>query len=135
QLHERPRPGCGHLRQGESRGYFAADAHRWLDGLHVRNAQHPAAHTLRAEEPAAAEGLRWRVAGPEAKFHAGGTLPAACATAARVVNAMAAINATHDRGVKSGVAAANAPHADFPIQNLLFACFRRAGTGEDFRGG
>jgi len=48
---------------------------------------------------------------------------------------MAAINATHDPGLKSWVAAANAPYTDFPIQNLPFACFRRAGAGEDFRGG
>jgi fumarylacetoacetase len=48
---------------------------------------------------------------------------------------MAAINATHDPGLKSWVAAANAPHTDFPIQNLPFACFRRAGAGEAFRGG
>jgi fumarylacetoacetase len=48
---------------------------------------------------------------------------------------MAAINATHDPGLKSWVASANTADTDFPIQNLPFACFRRAGAGEDFRGG
>ena len=59
----------------------------------------------------------------------------ACATAARIVSATAGINATHDPGLKSWVAAANTPDTDFPIQNLPFASFRRAGRGEEFRGG
>jgi fumarylacetoacetase len=44
-------------------------------------------------------------------------------------------NATHDPALKSWVDSANHPHADFPIQNLPFAVFRRAGSGEAFRGG
>jgi len=51
------------------------------------------------------------------------------------VSAPAGINATHDPALKSWVSAANAPDADFPIQNLPFASFRRAGSGEVFRGG
>ena len=39
------------------------------------------------------------------------------------------------RDCKSWVAAANTPDTDFPIQNLPFASFRRAGRGEEFRGG
>jgi fumarylacetoacetase len=45
------------------------------------------------------------------------------------------LNATHDPALKSWVAAANLPGGDFPIQNLPFAIFRRAGTPEPFRGG
>jgi fumarylacetoacetase len=45
------------------------------------------------------------------------------------------INATHDPALKSWVASANEADAGFPIQNLPFAVFRRAGASEDFRGG
>ncbi len=45
------------------------------------------------------------------------------------------LNETHDPALKSWVDAANAPGADFPIQNLPFAVFRRKGTSEAFRGG
>jgi fumarylacetoacetase len=45
------------------------------------------------------------------------------------------LNATHDPALKSWVASANAPGSDFPLQNLPFAAFRRAGNGEGFRGG
>jgi fumarylacetoacetase len=44
------------------------------------------------------------------------------------------IDATHDPDLKSWVESANQPDADFPIQNLPFAVFRRAGRGESFRG-
>jgi len=44
-------------------------------------------------------------------------------------------NRTHDPALASWVASANAPNGDFPIQNLPFAVFRRAGSGEEFRGG
>ncbi len=45
------------------------------------------------------------------------------------------LNATHDPALRSWVESANAPGADFPLQNLPFAAFRRAGSGEAFRGG
>ncbi len=45
------------------------------------------------------------------------------------------LNATHDPALRSWVESANATGADFPIQNLPFAIFRRAGTGEPCRGG
>jgi fumarylacetoacetase len=45
------------------------------------------------------------------------------------------LNATHDPALTSWVASANAPGADFPLQNLPFAAFRRAASGESFRGG
>jgi fumarylacetoacetase len=45
------------------------------------------------------------------------------------------INRTHDPALASWVAGANAPDADFPIQNLPFAVFRRARSTEEFRGG
>jgi fumarylacetoacetase len=48
---------------------------------------------------------------------------------------VAELNATHDPALTSWVAAANAPGGDFPIQNLPFASFRRAGSTESFRGG
>ncbi|HXX48295.1 MAG TPA: fumarylacetoacetase [Myxococcota bacterium] len=48
---------------------------------------------------------------------------------------MSALNATHDPALKSWVASANAPAADFPLQNLPFAAFRRAASAEPFRGG
>ncbi|MBL8379876.1 MAG: fumarylacetoacetase [Burkholderiales bacterium] len=46
-----------------------------------------------------------------------------------------AINETHDPKQKSWVDAANEAGADFPLQNLAFGVFRRAGKAEDFRGG
>ncbi|QBE65991.1 fumarylacetoacetase [Pseudoduganella lutea] len=45
------------------------------------------------------------------------------------------INETHDPSLTSWVATANDPASDFPIQNLPFAVFRRAGSTETFRGG
>jgi fumarylacetoacetase len=45
------------------------------------------------------------------------------------------LNATHDPALQSWVAAANRPGGDFPIQNLPFAVFRRAGRPESFRAG
>jgi fumarylacetoacetase len=45
------------------------------------------------------------------------------------------VNATHDPKLRSWVSSANEPQCDFPIQNLPFAAFRRAGSGEPFRGG
>jgi fumarylacetoacetase len=42
---------------------------------------------------------------------------------------------THDLAAKSWVQSANASGTPFPIQNLPFAIFRRAGQGESFRGG
>lgn len=45
------------------------------------------------------------------------------------------MNATHDPRLRSWVSSANEPQCDFPIQNLPFASFRRAGSGEPFRGG
>jgi fumarylacetoacetase len=45
------------------------------------------------------------------------------------------VNETHDPALKSWVQSANRPDADFPIQNLPFAIFRRKGAGEAFRGG
>jgi len=48
---------------------------------------------------------------------------------------MTALNETHDAGLESWVESANAPDADFPIQNLPFGVFRRRGSSEFFRGG
>jgi fumarylacetoacetase len=48
---------------------------------------------------------------------------------------MSLLNATHDPAQRSWVASANAPGGDFPLQNLPFAVFRRAGSRESFRGG
>ena len=45
-----------------------------------------------------------------------------------------ALNHTHDPTARSWVASANA-HADFPVQNLPFAVFRRARSAEPWRGG
>jgi len=45
------------------------------------------------------------------------------------------INATHDPALRSWVQSANLPGGDFPIQNLPFAVFRRAGSSENYRGG
>jgi fumarylacetoacetase len=44
-------------------------------------------------------------------------------------------NETHDVALQSWVASANTGATDFPIQNLPFGVFRRAGSGETFRGG
>ena len=43
------------------------------------------------------------------------------------------IDATHDPALQSWVASANDEGTDFPIQNLPFGRFRRAGTGEAWR--
>ena len=48
---------------------------------------------------------------------------------------MSGVDATHDPALTSWVAAANRDGGDFPVQNLPFAAFRRAGSGEAFRGG
>jgi len=48
---------------------------------------------------------------------------------------MVELNHTHDANARSWLASANAPGADFPIQNLPLAVFRRAGSSEAFRGG
>jgi fumarylacetoacetase len=44
-------------------------------------------------------------------------------------------NSTHDPSLRSWVPSANRPDTDFPIQNLPFGVFRRAGADEAFRGG
>ncbi|MDO5624809.1 MAG: fumarylacetoacetase [Pseudomonadota bacterium] len=48
---------------------------------------------------------------------------------------MPALNETHHPALQSWVASANDGRTDFPIQNLPFAIFRRAGTPEPWRGG
>jgi fumarylacetoacetase len=50
-------------------------------------------------------------------------------------NHMTAVDATHDPALLSWVASADGAGGDFPLQNLPFAEFRRAGTREAFRGG
>jgi fumarylacetoacetase len=45
------------------------------------------------------------------------------------------LNETHDPELRSWVQSANAPAGDFPIQNLPFSVFHRAGSTEAFRGG
>jgi fumarylacetoacetase len=55
--------------------------------------------------------------------------------AGQAMTARPALNSTHDPALKSWVESANRPQADFPIQNLPFAIFRRTGSGEAFRGG
>src|SRR5215472_671130 len=59
----------------------------------------------------------------------------AVADAPVTLERMAAVDATHDPKLTSWVASANAADSDFPIQNLPFAAFRRAGSREPFRGG
>lgn len=48
---------------------------------------------------------------------------------------MPVLNETHDVNLTSWVESANDGQTDFPIQNLPFAVFRRAGSDEAFRGG
>lgn len=45
------------------------------------------------------------------------------------------LNETHNPDLTSWVDSANTDNTDFPIQNLPFAIFRRAGSNESFRGG
>jgi fumarylacetoacetase len=45
------------------------------------------------------------------------------------------IDGTHDPALRSWVASANRPGADFPIQNLPFGIFRRRGSGDAPRAG
>ena len=51
------------------------------------------------------------------------------------MNQINEINETHDTTLRSFVESANDGTTDFPIQNLPFAVFRRAGSEEAFRGG
>jgi fumarylacetoacetase len=46
---------------------------------------------------------------------------------------MTTLDATHDRQLRSWVASANVAGCDFPIQNLPFGRFRRAGSTEGWR--
>ena len=46
---------------------------------------------------------------------------------------MSAIDATHDTALQSWVASANDPASDFPLQNLPYGRFRRAGSDEAWR--
>ena len=48
---------------------------------------------------------------------------------------MTELNETHDPALECWVESARTPETDFPLQNLPFAVFRRAGSGEPFRGG
>ena len=48
---------------------------------------------------------------------------------------MTLLNDTNDLALKSWVASANEVGCDFPIQNLPFGVFRRAGSDEAYRGG
>lgn len=48
---------------------------------------------------------------------------------------MTTLNETHDPALECWVESARAPDGDFPLQNLPFSIFRRAGSGEAFRGG
>ncbi len=48
---------------------------------------------------------------------------------------MTSLNETHDPALTSWVNSANSDSTDFPVQNLPFAQFRRAGSSEPFRGG
>jgi fumarylacetoacetase len=45
------------------------------------------------------------------------------------------LDGTHDPALRSWVASANAPDTDFPLQNLPYGRFRRAGSGEAWRVG
>jgi fumarylacetoacetase len=45
------------------------------------------------------------------------------------------LNETHEPGLRSWVDSANVPGHDFPIQNLPFGVFRRAGSTQSLRGG
>ncbi len=45
------------------------------------------------------------------------------------------LNETHNPSLRSWVASANDGKSDFPIQNLPFGIFKRAGTAEKFRAG
>ena len=45
------------------------------------------------------------------------------------------LDETHDPRARSWLDSANRESGDFPIQNLPFAIFRRAGSAEEFRGG
>lgn len=47
----------------------------------------------------------------------------------------AALDFSHDAALRSWVASANLADTDFPIQNLPFGMFRRAGSAETFRPG
>src|SRR5262249_14198629 len=155
QLHERSRARCRDLGEGNTRRYLHAGSAYGHHGLHVRDPRGDSPDALCAREPAAPARLCARVAGVAPTVR-----PARCgwrltrcsgrsrrprqallrallraAAGAQAITAVSTLNATHDPAMKSWVASANAPAADFPLQNLPFAAFRRAGSGESFRGG
>jgi fumarylacetoacetase len=61
--------------------------------------------------------------------------PAGCAHFGGRKRERALLNDTHSPSLESWLESANAPGCDFPITNLPFGVFRRAGSGEQFRGG
>ena len=78
------------------------------------------------------------LAGTAQPLYAGQALstgPTSMAVASSAPGLAAPLNDTHDPKRRSWVESANQPAADFPIQNLPFAVFKRKGAGEDFRGG
>ena len=87
-------------------------------GLHVRE---PLASSARPSGRCAA--ARWTAATP--------TAGPACKTTSRTTDHD--IDATHDPALQSWVASANTADTDFPIQNLPFGRFRRAGSDEPWR--
>ena len=48
---------------------------------------------------------------------------------------MSPLDATHEPSLRSWVASANAPDADFPVQNLPYGRFKRTGSSEPWRVG
>jgi fumarylacetoacetase len=67
--------------------------------------------------------------------HATASAPSAAPASGPASAPLAAVNDTHDPKRRSWVESANQPGSDFPIQNLPYAVFRRAGSRETFRGG
>ncbi|CAM5632881.1 Homogentisate 1,2-dioxygenase [Rhodanobacter lindaniclasticus] len=68
QLHERARPGCGHVREGLVRGSVEAGRDRRHHGLHVRDAQGDPPHAAGAGRTATASWLSGVLAGAAQAF-------------------------------------------------------------------
>src|SRR5690606_8692297 len=117
------------------------------DGLHVRDAAADPAHGLRAGLSDAPDGLPSGLAGTAEELPADALTAGAAGapepgagqgrrlTAGAKETTMTMLDETHDPAARSWVASAQAEGCDFPLQNLPFAVFRRAGTNEAFRGG
>src|SRR5690606_10183925 len=134
QLHDRARARRRNLREGERDRHLAADLHPRHDGVHVRDAPADPPDPAGARLAPAPARLHRLLARAEEALRPEAPRPAPMTTASTAMPDDR-LDETHDPALRSWVAFANEPGADFPIQNLPFAVFRRRDAAETWRGG